>query len=404
MSVVLPCKITKSLRSWPKPMRPSHRILSLLRVIFLLSFLVVETRVGVLPRSVLADGLQQTDASVAVQTQTQSQTSNLPSIEWADKLRELVDKVATVSPPPARIELMTSNISSLSADEFVAIDERLKLNLTNRRFRIVAAEPVDADLNVIFSEGVEGYVIVAKIRRDVAEQVFLLTLSKGAPSARRNGGVVLDENLIWEPSGKILDFALPPPSAGKDPTMIVLEAGRIMFYIRKNSQWQLGQSITIPPLRPWLRAPRGHIDLSHGIGAGIARIPGIDCKGDFGNPDTIQCGFVDPGTQSWNGEDASAPKISDLGGDSVKLSLECDGRRVVLATGKGDWTETDVVQAYEISSVNGQGALASGKPVAFDGPVTSLWWAGTGGVANAVVQNLKTGNYEAYIVTATCSH
>jgi hypothetical protein len=385
-------------------MRPSHRILPLLRVLFFLgSFFCAATRVATLPDSVLADGLQQTDASVAAETQAQTPTRNLPSVEWADKLRELVDKVATVYPPPARIELMASNMSSLSVDEVAAIDERLKLNLSNRRFRIVAAEPVDADLNVTFSEGVEGYVIVAKIRRDTAEQVLLLTVSKGVPSAKRNGGVALDENLIWEQAGKILDFALPP-SAGKDPTMIVLEAGRIMFYIRKDSQWQLGQSITIPSLRPWLRALRGHIDLSHGIGAGIARIPGIDCKGDFGSPDTIQCGFVDQGTQLWNGADASPSKISDLGGDSVNLSLECEGRRVVLATGKGDWTETDVIQAYEISPVNGQGALASGKPAAFDGPVTSLWWAGTGGVANAVVQNLKTGNYEAYIVTATCSH
>jgi hypothetical protein len=365
-------------------MRPPHRIFTVLPAIFLFSAFSI--------------------TFAAPQGQVPPQAKSLGSIEWADKLRELVDKVVVVSVPPARIELSMSNMSSLTADEVAAIDDWLKANLMNRRLRLVTADPVDAHVHVTLSEGVAGYLIVAEIRRGAAEQVLVFPVSKGAPSAKRAGGVRLDQNLVWEQPGKILDFALPPPSAGGNPTMIVLEAERIMFYVRRESQWQLSESITIPPLRPWLRALRGHIDFSRGLGAGVARLPGIDCKGDFERPDTIQCGFVDQDTQSWSAGNASAPKIPDLGGDTVNVSLECDGRPVLLASGKGDWTETDFIQGYEIGSVEGQEAMASEKPAEFEGPVTSLWWTGTGGVASAVVQNLKTGNYEAYLVTATCSH
>jgi hypothetical protein len=111
---------------------------------------------------------------------------------------------------------------------------------------------------------------------------------------------------------------------------------------------------------------------------------------------------VSQDTQPWIQGDARVPKAFDAGGDAAGVSLQCDGRPVVLATGKEDWTHSDFIQGYEMEA-NGQGATASGNPTEFGGPVTSLWWTGIEGVARAVVHNLKTGNYEAYIVTATCS-
>jgi hypothetical protein len=75
---------------------------------------------------------------------------------------------------------------------------------------------------------------------------------------------------------------------------------------------------------------------------------------------------------------------------------------VVLATGKGDWTQADFVQAYEMDTSGRAAAVLTGSPVAFAGPVMALWWTGTNGGARAVVHNLKTGNYEAWVVTASC--
>jgi hypothetical protein len=365
-------------------MRLSRRFAFLPPVIFLVFFLVV--------------------ASPLMAAAKRTQASNAPQMDWENGLRALADKVTAVSPPPATIDLTVNNLSSLSPDNVAAIDERLKSELTSRRLRFVEAAPADAYLDVTLSEGTEGYLIVAQIRRgaNANEETAIFQVSKGAKNGKRAGGVALDQQLVWEQPGVILDFALPPTAVGAAPTMIVLEAGRLTFYARKQGAWQIEQAVIIPPARPWLRAARGHIDLSQGLAAGRAGLPGIECKGDFQHPDEVWCGFVSQDTQPWIQGDSTIPKAFDAGGDAAGVSLECDGHPVVLATGKEDWTHTDFIQGYEMGA-NGQGATTSGNPTEFGGPVTSLWWTGTEGVARAVVHNLKTGNYEAYIVTATCS-
>jgi hypothetical protein len=323
-------------------------------------------------------------------------------MDWENDLRALSDKTTAVAAPPATIDLTVNNLSSLGADEVAGVDEQLKSELTRRRFRLTEAAPVDVYLDVTLSEGTEGYLIVAQIRKGAREETAIFPVSKGAGSAKRSGGVALEQQLVWEEPGVILDFALPAAVAGEAPTMIVLEAGRLTFYTRKQDEWQTEQAVIIPPARPWLRAARGHIDISQGLANGRADLPGIECKGDFRHPEAVQCGFVSQDTQPWIQGDATVPKAFDAGGDAANVSLQCDGRAVVLATGKEDWTHADFVQGYEMEA-SGQGAAASGNPTEFAGPVTSLWWTGSAGVARAVAHNLKTGNDEAYIVTATCS-
>jgi hypothetical protein len=333
---------------------------------------------------------------------TRTRAASPQQTDWENGLRALADKVTAVAPPPAAIDLTVSNLSSLGADEAAGIDERLKSELTRRRFRLADAAPIDVYLDVTLSEGTEGYLIVAQIRKGANEETAIFPVAKGPGSARRSGGVALEQQLVWEQPGVILDFALPAVAAGEAPTMIVLEAGRLTFYARKQDEWQIEQAVIIPPARPWLRAARGHIDLSGGLSAGRADLPGIECKGDFRHPEAVQCGFLSQDVQPWIQGDATVPKAFDAGGDAANVSLQCDGRAVVLATGKEDWTHADFIQGYEMEA-NGQGASASGNPTEVGGPVTSLWWTGTAGVARAVVHNLKTGNYEAYIVTASCS-
>ncbi|HXW62372.1 MAG TPA: hypothetical protein VEJ45_07230 [Candidatus Acidoferrales bacterium] len=294
-------------------------------------------------------------------------------------------------------------MSSLSADQVAAIDEWLRTRLENRQYRLVDGEPVDTHLHVTLSEGTQGYLIVAEMRRGADEQVVIFPVGTLSTAAKRAGGVNLQDQLIWEQAGNVLDFALAPPEAGALPALVVLEAGRLAFYVRRQGQWQLNGSMTIPPMRPWLRAPRGYIDLSRGLADATAMLSGVDCKGDFGHPETIQCNFVSQQAAPWVIEAAWKSKNLPTAGDAALVSLECDGRDVALATGGGDWTQTDFVQGYEIGTLKGQGAMASGNRIELKGPVTALWPAGASGLARAVVQNLQTGNYEAHLVSATCS-
>jgi hypothetical protein len=322
---------------------------------------------------------------------------------WANQLGVLGDLMARISPAPGKINLLVSNMSSLSANEAAAIDEWLRTNLEDRHFRLVDEEPVDVRLNVTLSEGMEGYLIVAQVRHGTDEQVVILPVGRAATLAKRVGGVSLTDQLIWEQPGKVLDFALLEPGAEAPATLIVLEVGRIAFYARNQGQWILHSSVTIPPMRPWLRAPRGYIDLSRGLADGSATLSGVECKGDFRDPGEIQCSFVSQQAAPWATQEAWKSKNLASAGDATLVSLVCDGRDIALATGSGDWTQTDFVQGYQVGTLKGQGATASGDPLELGGPVTALWPTGASGLARAVVQNLQTGNYEAHLVTTTCS-
>jgi len=329
------------------------------------------------------------------------QTTSFPSSQWAEKLGALGDLVARISPPPENVELLVNNMSSLSADKIAAIDEWLRTNLASRRFRFGEAEAVNTHLKVTLSEGTQGYLIVAQIRRGKDLQVAIFPVGRPEAAEKPVGGVRLEDQLIWEQPGKVLDFALP--ELGAPPTLIVLEVGRIAFYVRSQQQWQLNGSVTIPPMRPWLRVPRGYLDLSRGLAETTAILSGVDCKGDFGHPETIQCDFVSQQDAPWALEEEWKLKNLASAGDAALISLTCHGRSIALATGSGDWTETDFVQGYEVGTLKGQQAMASGEPLELKGPVTALWPAEASGRARAVVENLQTGSYEAHLVTATCS-
>ena len=379
-------------------MRPFRRFFAVSRAIL---FVALFTPIALIPKTCAA----QNSFSLRLPTAMGQQTPAAAPTDWDTAVRELVDRIAAIVPPPARIDLVVNNVSSLSPDEVATIGERLRAELTKRHYRLAGPQAPDANLTVTLSEGTEGYSIVAQVLHgasDKAGQVAMVSISKAAKKAERSGGVSLDQTRVWDQPGAILDFALPPVAAGAMPEMIVLERGRLAFYSRQQDQWQLGQAVTITPTRSWLRAEQGHIDISQGLAMGSAGLPGIQCNGDFANPQTIHCGFVSQETQAWIRGDASIPKDLDIGGDVASVGLQCDGRAVVLATGKGDWTQPDFVQAYEMDAT-GHAASLTGNPVEFAGPVMSLWATGASGAARAVVHNLKTGEYEAYVVTASCA-
>jgi len=86
------------------------------------------------------------------------------------------------------------------------------------------------------------------------------------------------------------------------------------------------------------------------------------------------------------------------GSELAGIKTNCRSGWQLLATGAGDWTEADSVQAYEIQA----GAAAPvGPAVEFPGPIVSLS-ASSDGVAVAVATNLKTGRYEAYRLAIFC--
>jgi hypothetical protein len=328
-----------------------------------------------------------------------AQTSPALPQQWNDAVNQLADKIAADISPLNPLVLETKNISDLGHVEAASIQTALESELKNRSFRVVpqnsgVAEAQSAvQLQLTISQGAQGYVLVAEIQNTAdpegAPETAIVAAPKAAPGTdlQPDGSLSLDKRLIWQQPTKFLDFALLSPDAAGNPSLLaVLEPDRLAYYRVQQGTWRFIQAISIVPWQ--IRESRGRIDID---GAHVY-VGDTTCSGELAYPDTMKCGQTGSGFNS-------SPMF--IVGDQAGVGSPCKNREAYLETGTGDWTQTDSIQGYE--SNDGQ-FRASGAPIEAPGPVMSLEVGLPTNTVRAVVYNLKTKNYEAYLVTATCSH
>jgi len=90
--------------------------------------------------------------------------------------------------------------------------------------------------------------------------------------------------------------------------------------------------------------------------------------------------------------------VGPWGSDLAATEARCAGGTQVLATKPGDAREPDELRVWSI--VN-RAPVAVTPPLEMPGPVTALWSLG-GAEAIAVVHDLGTGKYAAYLVGLVC--
>jgi len=101
--------------------------------------------------------------------------------------------------------------------------------------------------------------------------------------------------------------------------------------------------------------------------------------------------------------------LTDLGSQLTTLHNSCDDGWYVLSSGRGDWTSSDIITAFQVD----EGSLrVFENPIELAGPILSLGSAqipadqefkiGRDG-SIAVIRNLKSGEYEAYRISTACS-
>jgi hypothetical protein len=368
-------------------MRPYRRIL-LSHCAIIVLLLAVASRVSQAQiSSPPSRPVQQAQASLAAQPQ-------LPA-KWNDAVRALAEKIATAVGTSRRISLELKNISSMDSSAASQIHNVTQSELTARGFKTGAG---GMRVRLTLSEGTEGFVWVAEC--DVADgsKLAIVSAPKEAIGAadQAKPSLSLDKSLVWEQSGKFLDFALFTRPAGSNSTLVILEPDRLAYYRSDDGQWQFWKSVPISHSAPWPRDLRGRIGGSNQIET--PWLPGVQCSGDLEDPDKIQCGAWKqhlPITQlRLNVPGHEQNELAGLG--------RCGPDSVVLASGSGDWTQPDTIQGYLLEEFEAQ-AAASGNSLGLDGPVMDILADGRQLAARAIVRNLKTGKYEAYIVTATCS-
>jgi hypothetical protein len=87
------------------------------------------------------------------------------------------------------------------------------------------------------------------------------------------------------------------------------------------------------------------------------------------------------------------------GSDIAGVKSGCGAGWQVLVTRASDQTETDSMRAEEI---NGSALRPVSAALEFPGPITALWTSSEGNAAQATIRNLKSGRYEAYLISIDC--
>jgi hypothetical protein len=367
-------------------MRPPRRYpLSRCGIIFLL--------LAVFPGVAFSQSLNSSNQSAQPATAAQAQ---LPP-KWSEAVRALAEKIASTAGSSRRFSLELKNISSLDSSTATRIRQALDSELAGKGLKPGVG---GMSVRVTLSEGMEGYIWVADCDTADGSKLVLVSAPKEAiasPDQARES-LSLDKRLVWAQPGKFFDFSLFIRPVGHYSTLVILEPDRLAYYQSEDSEWQFWKSVPIPHAAPWPRNVRGSIENSSGIE--IPWLPGVQCSGDLWDPDKVQCGPLKLKLLILR----TRPKVPGHQQDEiVELTNRCGADSVVLASGTGDWTQPDTIQGYLLPEILAQ-AIPSGSPLELDGPVMNLHGEGTELAANAIVLNLKTGNYEGYIVTAACNH
>jgi len=331
--------------------------------------------------------------------------------EWNDAVRALAEKIAAAAVPADSLALNVTNTSSLSAADASAVSSALATELARRHFTILSpASPTDAQVQLTLSEGAEGYVWVAQIRRGAENgaQVAIVAAPRPAVSFPGAAGksLVLSRKLIRLQPEKILDFAVLSADPSSSIRLVILEPERLALYTFEMNGWQLQRAVHIPHPTPWPRDVTGEIvsvtgKISPSIGAVLlgAGLVGATCQGDLNRPETVQCVATPPDKQGTVPVDNEPNlEIDGRSPDALGLGKVCD-TFIALVTGQGDWTEPDQIRAYDVA---GRSPIAVSEPIEFPGPIVAHSLSDDGKSARIVSRNLQTGMYEASIVSVSC--
>jgi len=373
----------------------------------------------------------------------------LVSLAWAaggqgfdDPAHALAEKIAAdlKTREPITFSFVSLGSASAAASAREAIERELHAAglSTNPQSGVSVA--------VTLSQNLRDWVWVAEIRRGDAREVVMEERPR-SDEVSSAGSVVIEKRRLLEQEARILDFA----PLGRD--LMVLDAESVSVYQNSGGTWQRKLSIRLPITRSLPRDLRGRLFVQSEVYQ--AYLPGLTCNGNAANGLGITCreeglwplgpnaraisiptrnffesfvlqdgqqkrmpaffsaaNFNDRGRGAWifAGTDGRTHRYnaafdpgaswSGWGSDIAAVETECGSRGLLLATGTGDNTAPDFVQAFELAD----GApRPAGDPVPFPGPITALWSASERGAAVVVSRDLKSGRYAAFRLAIPCS-
>jgi hypothetical protein len=372
--------------------------------------------------------------------------------DMAGAIRDLARKTVAFAGRGEPVSVSWRNLSSLASGDFnqarSAFDAALREAGTragDKEDRPGVLSHVDARLTV--SGNLSQFLLVEEARKGDDRQVWIASWKRSASAGAPAGSILtLEKKLVWEQEEQILDVVMLGPG------VLVLSPSRVSLRTESATQ-----SLTLTQPRPWPRDLRGHLRVN---GGGFkAYLPGVACSGAADASLTMEChpsdepwtldagargmllaGFT-PGRNHFDGRVSTANgirktlapffsaasaeenghqywllamldgrtqifdagldpvgSVASWGSDLAETEARCGGGSQILATKAGEAREPDAVRAFGL--VN-RTPVPLSAPLDLPGPVTAFWSLG-GNAAVAVVSDLATGRYQAYMITVNC--
>ena len=358
--------------------------------------------------------------------------------------RELARKTVALAGRGEPFSATWRNLSSLPSGDFNQARSAFEAAAHEAGGRVSEIAPV-AEARLTLSENPEQFLLVEEVRKGEERQVWMAAWKRAAAAPTASSAITLQKKLVWEQAEQILDVAFPGEG------VLVLSASGMTLQAH-------GATQTVPLLaaKPWPRDLRGRLTAN---GTSFkAYLPGMACMGATGPTLTVECRASDeawpldssaaamlatfaPGRNHFDGRittaagarkalapffsaakaaengrsywllamvdgrtqimDANFEPVGSVvpwGSDLAATEARCGGGSQVLVTKAGDAREPDTLRAFGM--VN-RAPVPLSAPLDLPGPVTALWSLG-GSEAVAVVHDLATGRYEAFLITVNC--
>ncbi len=365
-------------------------------------------------------------------------------------LRELAQKILQHAQTRSAITLSAKNLANVSAADFSSAQRELETQLRSLGVRFVKPDQAVETVRVTLSDTPHGLLWIAEIEHAGSREVAIVSGGQIETPTRRPApsGVAVRRILLFKQAARMLDVA--PVQIGNNRGLLILEAERIVL---RSTPESAIQEVAIPHSRPWPRDLRGRLQVTAN-GSFEAQLPGVKCGGTTQSLATSVCqetddpwalgslrafynasrnyftGMLAPSLGSeklspfftvaelsqpsskfsaFNGIDGrtrifsaagdNVATVAGWGSDITGIAAECGSGGYILATRVGESDHPDSIQAFEL--VNREPVEAS-APIEVPGPVIALWATSENASAIAVVQNTKTLDYEAYILSVTC--
>ncbi|MEO8596201.1 MAG: hypothetical protein ABI759_22975 [Candidatus Solibacter sp.] len=365
--------------------------------------------------------------------------------DMAGAVRELARKTIAFAGRGEPVSINWQNASPLTPAEFGQVRIAMDAAFREAGTRVSGIAPM-VEAKITLSANTTQFLLIEEARKADDRQLWIASWKRTAAGASTPiAAISLDKRLVLEQEEQFLDLV----PIGED--LLALTPTRLILRKADGAQ---SQPVASP--RPWPRDLRGHLRVS---GGGFkAYLPGVSCTGTL-DPFTAECRPSDepwtleagsrgvllanfsPGRNYFDGRlvtsagphpslapfftaasaeeagktyfvlamldgraqifDAAFEPVGAVpawGSDLAGTESRCGTGSQILATSAATAREPDFLRAFGLSN---RTLVPLSPPLDLPGPVTALW-PRSGNAAVAVVRNLSTGMFQAYLITVNC--